>query len=196
MAWLETVLERLSDTTAWSYLAAGSAAAEPAALSALALTVHGRHNAARAPLDWLLGQQAADGGVGALASDPSPAWPTAWSVLAWQAASGSEIDTHAEKYRAAARRGVDWLLEARGNPLAKTLDLGHNCALIGWPWVLGTHSWVEPTAMAVLALKAFGQQAHARTREAVQLLIDRLLPAGGCNYGNTVCAGTDASASY
>jgi hypothetical protein len=40
--------------------------------------------------------------------------------------------------------------------------------------------------MHVLALKATGKAEHPRTREAVRLLIDRLLRAGGCNYGNTV----------
>jgi hypothetical protein len=64
--------------------------------------------------------------------------------------------------------------------------MGHNTTLVGWPWIEETHSWIEPTAMHVLALKAVGQSGHPRTREAVRLLIDRLLPAGGCNYGNTV----------
>ncbi len=200
MAWLDTVLARLSDATVWGYLVAGPTAAEPAALSALALTAHGRHAAAQAPLKWLHGQQAANGGVGVLGGDPDPAWPTAWSVLAWQAAAGVQPgyrshddspgdDTQGNSHRAAAQRGADWLLETRGKPLPKSLDLGHNSALIGWPWVLGTHSWIEPTAMAVLALKATGQQAHARTLEAVRLLIDRLLPDGGCNYGNTSVLG-------
>ena len=58
-----------------------------------------------------------------------------------------------------------------------------------WPWVLGTHSWIEPTAFNVLALKAAGRGEHPRTREAVRLLVDRLLPTGGCNYGNTTVLG-------
>ena len=67
--------------------------------------------------------------------------------------------------------------------------MGHDSTLVGWPWVLGTHSWVEPTALAVLALKAAGEGDHPRTREAVRLLCDRLLPDGGCNYGNTTVLG-------
>ncbi len=59
----------------------------------------------------------------------------------------------------------------------------------GWPWVEGTHSWIEPTAFSLLALKAVGQGAHPRAREAVRLLIDRILPEGGCNYGNTSVLG-------
>jgi hypothetical protein len=40
--------------------------------------------------------------------------------------------------------------------------------------------------MQVLAIKSVGRGDHPRAREAVRLLIDRLLPEGGCNYGNTV----------
>jgi hypothetical protein len=67
--------------------------------------------------------------------------------------------------------------------------MGHDSKLVGWPWALGTHSWVEPTALAVLALKSAGHADHPRTREAVRLLQDRLLPDGGCNYGNTTVLG-------
>lgn len=62
---------------------------------------------------------------------------------------------------------------------------GHDRTLQGWPWVEGTHSWVEPTAYAVLALRTCGQTNHPRVREAVRLLGDRVLPGGGWNYGNT-----------
>ena len=57
---------------------------------------------------------------------------------------------------------------------------------MGWPWVVGTHSWLEPTAWAVLSLYAAGKKDHERVDEAVRLLVDRILPDGGCNYGNTV----------
>ena len=53
----------------------------------------------------------------------------------------------------------------------------------------GTHSWVEPTAINVLALRSAGQAGHPRCREAVKLLLDRQLPQGGWNYGNTTVLG-------
>jgi hypothetical protein len=68
-------------------------------------------------------------------------------------------------------------------------ELGHDSTLVGWAWVEGTHSWIEPTAWGVLALKAVGLAQHPRTREAVRLLVDRLLPDGGCNFGNTFVFG-------
>ena len=44
---------------------------------------------------------------------------------------------------------------------------------------------MEPTAYAVLALRACEHTTHPRVREAVRLLHNRVLPGGGWNYGNT-----------
>ena len=41
----------------------------------------------------------------------------------------------------------------------------------------------------MLALKAAGQATSRADREGVRLLIDRQLPGGGCNYGNTFVLG-------
>ena len=61
--------------------------------------------------------------------------------------------------------------------------------LVGWSWAEDTHSWLEPTALFAIALKSTEFAGHERTREAVRLIVDRLLPAGGCNYGNTIVLG-------
>jgi hypothetical protein len=66
---------------------------------------------------------------------------------------------------------------------------GHDTTLVGWSWAEGTHSWVEPTALQVVALRTAGHGQHPRVREAVRLLLDRQLPAGGWNYGNTLVMG-------
>ena len=67
--------------------------------------------------------------------------------------------------------------------------LGHDATLQGWPWVDGTYSWMEPTAINVLALRSADQAAHSRCREATKMLLDRQLPEGGWNYGNTTVLG-------
>src|SRR5205085_5895836 len=66
---------------------------------------------------------------------------------------------------------------------------GHNTELVGWAYAEQTHSWVEPTAFAVLALKAVGKSDLPAAREGVAVLIDRQLPGGGLNYGNTYVLG-------
>jgi hypothetical protein len=85
---------------------------------------------------------------------------------------------------------VNWILQTAGDS-AESDELLRKSAVVGWPWVNGTYSWVEPTAIHVVALKAAGFAAHPRTREALAMLIDRLLPAGGCNYGNTIVLGQE-----
>jgi hypothetical protein len=64
--------------------------------------------------------------------------------------------------------------------------MGHDSMIVGWPWVADTHSWVEPTAMALLSLAVEGKSEHPRVIEGVRLLVDRAIPGGGWNLGNPV----------
>jgi hypothetical protein len=45
------------------------------------------------------------------------------------------------------------------------------------------HSWLEPTALAVLALNRLSLQDHARVDEGMRVITDRALPHGGWNPG-------------
>lgn len=185
--WVNDALETLTSAKTHGYRANAPTASEPAAWAAMALLAHRRVDAAEPLLHWLAERQGADGSVGITAGDAQPGWPTSLAILAWQAAAaaGDRSDLYMQQSASAVR----WLLRVSGVPVARSPDMGHDSTLIGWSWALGTHSWVEPTAMAVLALKATGHAGHPRTREAVALLVNRLLPTGGCNYGNTTVLG-------
>jgi hypothetical protein len=187
MDWLEKTLDQLASAAHWSYREGGTPSTEPTALAALALAAHGRHVPARRARQWLLDVQAKQGCLGISDQETAPHWPTAWAVLAWKAAAGDSQD--GQSYDEAIQRATAWMLSIKGEVAPQTPDLGHNSMLHGWPWVEGTHSWIEPTALDLLALKATGNSQHPRAREAVRLLIDRLLPQGGCNYGNTSVLG-------
>ncbi len=192
MTWLDELLDRLASLIPCGYHAAGPASSEPTALAALALIALGRDDASRNALDWLAQLQNADGSVGPTATQSTPGWPTGLVVLsakAWKTAMahGSHRNLPSSAtLKFDINRAVAWILQTRGEALPRAPEMGHDTTLVGWPWVEETHSWLEPTAMQVLALKAVGQGNHPRTREAIRLLIDRLLPDGGCNYGNTV----------
>lgn len=56
-------------------------------------------------------------------------------------------------------------------------------AKTGWPWIEGTVSWVAPTAMTLLAHRAW-QRDTPRVPIAEAMLIDRACPGGGWNAGN------------
>src|SRR4051812_14332061 len=193
MDWSFAIIDQLRVQRSWGYHAAGISASEPAALAALALLAHGESAAALPALDWLLSVQDADGSVGIEAGQSTPGWPTAWCMLAWQAAQESGLEH--PRFAAALDRALAWTLRTQG--LAMDRDpandgaAGHDTRLHGWPWVIGTHSWLEPTAINLLALKRVGREDHPRSQEARRMLHDRILPDGGCNYGNTIVFGQE-----
>jgi hypothetical protein len=126
--------------------------------------------------------QLVDGRVSIRPEHPDAVWPTYLALLAWQGASSH----HEPRLRA-----IQFLLTLSGKhwPAGVSATSGHDTSIKGWPWVTDTHSWVEPTSLAILALGAAGQGTNARVREAVRMLFDRQLPEGGWNYGNTIVFG-------
>lgn len=192
MDWLEEALGGLAASASWGYHRDAVSATEPAAYAALALMAHSRHEAAVRPLDWLTRQQGPEGPVGVEEAQSSPHWGTGLAVLAWQVAQADQRTPG--QYAAAADRAVAWMLQSRGMAIERGDWSGHDTTLRGWPWVEGTHSWLEPTAINLLALEKSGHGDHPRAREAARMLVDRLLPSGGCNYGNTVVFGQELRA--
>ncbi len=185
MAYLDALVDRLAAAVPCGYHAGGPPATEPTALAAIALAANERKVAAQRAIGWLGKLQRTDGSVGVTKTQPKPGWPTSLAVLAAIYCRQAALEATGQ-HSFDVERGVAWILQTRGESLPRTPEMGHDSTLVGWPWIEDTHSWIEPTAMHVLALKATGRTAHPRTREAVRLLHDRLLPGGGCNYGNTV----------
>jgi hypothetical protein len=60
----------------------------------------------------------------------------------------------------------------------------------GWPWVPGTVSWVAPTALVILALRAWRRESP-RVPAGLDMLLDRACPQGGWNAGNSVVFGVE-----
>src|SRR5436305_1430279 len=76
MHWLDQTLDQLAQQPAIGYAPGGKIAAEPTAIAALALHVHGRAEAAREAARALVTLQASDGEIGVRAGEPTPGWPT------------------------------------------------------------------------------------------------------------------------
>jgi hypothetical protein len=187
-AWLP---ERLATLAAgpWSYGPQPPSAAEPAALAALALIACREWSLARQPVVWLASLQQPDGAVGVSASEDAPHWPTAWAMLAWQACRQGPDVVLADALARQIELAAQWSLAHGGKTSERPDTVGHDTTLRGWSWAEGTHSWLEPTCLFVVALRTCGLANHARTREGQRLIVDRLLPAGGANYGNTTVLG-------
>lgn len=159
------------DSTAWAVLA----------LSASGHADVHRIDSAR---DRLLGGRNKDGRVVLSEESPRTIWPTALAALAW-----ANSAAHFQPFKAA----VNFILEHSGALLSKP-DPSTGAvdrSIRGWPWIENTFSWVEPTCFSLLALKAAGYDEHPRAREAIRFLLDRQLPRGGWNYGNTVLYGNE-----
>jgi hypothetical protein len=186
MNWTLDLIDRLENVAPGGYTAGGEPTSEPTALAGLALAVHGRIKSAQLAATWLASQQADDGSIGVSPSRPTPCWPTSLAIILWHAVrSTTGFDTYSDSIK----RAIQWAFTQRGRTQQQGASTQHDSTLVGWSWAANTHSWIEPTAMFVLALKAAGKRDHPRTREAVRLISDRLLPAGGCNYGNTIVLG-------
>lgn len=186
MSWQHTLIGRLFDGAnsdgAWGYHPGGTAFTEPTSLASLALVVHGAApQRRRTGLDWMAEVQQENGSLPLSPDLSSPCWPTGLAILAWL---GADADRR-PRYEGNVQKAGSWLLNIRGRPAPHAPDvLGHDTSLQGWPWVADTHSWVEPTAYAVAALRAVGKAEHPHVREGVRLLLDRTIPEGGWNYGN------------
>jgi hypothetical protein len=113
----------------------------------------------------------------------------AWNGLGLLAdiASGGISDTWRESL-------VAGLLAVKGIALDDASPVGQNNRLQSWSWTEGTFSWIEPTALCVLALKkarASGPLARTRLHEAEAMMFDRVCATGGWNYGNAEVLGQD-----
>ncbi len=127
--------------------------------------------------------QAADGRVCVSSQHPDACWPTPLAVLAW---------LKSPEYEEPRKRALRFMLEIeKVTVLAKREMEGHDETIPGWPWIAGTHPWLEPTAYSLMALRLSGYLLHARTSQAIRLLVDRQLSAGGWNYGNTLTLGKE-----
>ncbi|WP_447969244.1 hypothetical protein [Nitrospira sp. M1] len=128
--------------------------------------------------DRLLDYQLSDGRVVISIDHPDVLWPTPLAALAWQS-SGLHHD--------AWQRAVMCMLHTTGVHWEKSdyAAVSHDTLIPGWPWTEQTHSWVTPTALSMIALSAAGYGEHSRVTAGANLLLDRQIPTGGWNYGNT-----------
>ncbi|MGI9430264.1 MAG: hypothetical protein ACR2NM_16505, partial [Bythopirellula sp.] len=175
-------IDQLERCTPGGYLPNGSSATEPTAWAAMALAYAGRNESADRAGEWLVSLQSRNGSVSVGPDSSDPHWPTSLAVLAWRT-----IDP--ERYQLPIERAVAWTIGARGSTVPRDPKIGHDTTLVGWSWAADTHSWLEPTAFATMALRASGNREHPRSQEARRLLLNRLLPDGGSNYGNTKILG-------
>jgi hypothetical protein len=167
----------------WGYAAPQASGVEPTSAVLLAAHQDLDEAALQKAVAWLLSCQHADGSWGINPQDAQGCWLTAWAVYAL-----AKIQPGAQP----AQAGIEWLMGENVMQISNLDDLeaGQRVAKIdfslrGWPWQPGEASWVEPTALALLAMSAHRVET-ARIAESVQYLVNRRCPGGGWNVGNPV----------
>ncbi len=173
------ILQRLATTSGHGI--------EDAALSLLALRNSGADPHA------FLGTQHRSGAWSALPNiEPLSAFHTALALLAIRPFQTTAV-------RSAAARAFEWLSDLRGLESHwlwqwkfRLFDrhVRFDPLKSGWPWVPDTVSWVAPTALSIVAFRAW-QRNSTRVPPAIAMLLDRACPNGGWNAGNSVVFGVD-----
>lgn len=171
----------------WAYTAGKQAFAEPTCYALLALAAR-EDEAARAKreqqaLAWFT-KLSQPGPI--VISEKSNAQLTPANIDVWgtiitffalrRLNLGADVTARYERF----------LLGVRGNRIdeANSRALKLDGSLQAWAWAMGTASWVEPTAYAMIALKSQGLGAHERVKVGERFLLDRACYQGGWNYGN------------
>lgn len=157
-----------------------------------------------------------DGGFGPRVGQPSELEPTALAAMALADADATAWLVAAQRpdgafgfdvgpYTNDSATGMCALAVGPGSPRERALDYLENAqaervessaavpidpSAVGWGWVGGTASWVEPTARALWALRV-ARPTSSRIADAVALLRDRGSVGGGWNYGNREVLGEE-----
>jgi hypothetical protein len=176
---IAAVLKRSLNEGGFAMLAGEPFRPDATAWAVLALTAAERSPDAIIPACRRLAEgQLSDGRVPVIEDRSEAFWPTSLALMAMKKADGFERETQKAANFLVSHAGKHWSKK-------KNAIVAHDPSIKGWPWIESTHSWIEPTALAVVALKACGYGEHERVQEAVRMILDRQLPSGGWNMGNT-----------
>jgi hypothetical protein len=189
----EVLILRQTSSGGWSFFESTQISVEATCLALVALSPL-KPAAGSSPMDRLLRLQHHDGSWPAFSGDEEGSWSTALAL------SVLNITSDAVSAR---ERALHWLLQGRGREANwfwrwkfKIADrnVRFDPDKYGWPWLLGSASWVIPTAFSVIAIKQFtvcnrSEPSEKRIRLGVDMLVDRACAGGGWNSGNSVVYG-------
>jgi hypothetical protein len=185
----DALADRQNSDGGWPY-GRGSSWTEPTAYAILAMLAAGDKVRARKGMAWLKGLERSDGGWRPRPGVEESTWVTALVALLPKQEFGP----------AAHDRAVGWLIGATGAESGAIVRVrswllgeapNSDMDFAGWPWLEGSAAWVEPTALAILALDKESQLPKARQRaaEGRRFLMNRRCSAGGWNHGSTHAVG-------
>ena len=192
---LPLLLEAQNADGGWGFQLGKLSAVEATCWAILALCalpeLRGNDEAIKKGAAWLRSTQLPDHSWPAWAGSPSGCWVTSLACLA--------LHEHGDANEAI-NGGLDWICRAwpaegiAWRRWLRRLMLGGKSerldfSLRGWSWTLGTSSWVEPTALTLIALRRLFPASAApivvkRRNLAEAMLYNRMCAGGGWNSGN------------
>jgi hypothetical protein len=168
----------------WGYSTSQKPVVEPTAAVLLAIRNEpGAVNPFQKGLSWLLSCQHQDGGWGISDADPESGWHTAWALIALKYSNqgGDSIN-----------KAVEWLTHVSTYQISQDefnktqIPVSDNIGALVWPWLPGQVCWIEPTALAALALDGIAQSplSTARINATIEYFRQNRTPTGGWDIGN------------
>jgi hypothetical protein len=172
------------ETGGWGYSTGQKPVVEPTAAVLLAIRDEPlAYDSFQRGITWLLGCQHQDGGWGINENDIESGWHTAWALIALRySTQNNEVISKA----------VEWLKSVATPEITQEeflkpeIPSRDNFDAFIWPWLPGQAGWIEPTALAVLALEGrdVSQLATARISAALRYFQQYRTQEGGWNLGN------------
>ena len=181
---IDYLISAQNESGGWGYSTYQQPMIEPTSAVLLALRNEPRaSDAYQRGITWLVNSQHKDGGWGINQNDPDSGWQTAWALLVLKQSSQNKENI---------AKAIEWLLTVGTSVVTREefqrLELPkseNNLALI-WPWMPGQVGWIEPTAMAVIALGSIADSplASNRVNAARRYFRENRTPDGGWGIGN------------
>ncbi len=168
----------------WGYQTNYKPVVEPTAAILLALREEvDAKDAFQRGVAWLLSSQNQDGGWGINEVDRESGWQTAWALMAMK---------YSDQVGEAISKAQGWLTKVSTYYVAEEefqksgIPQDSNIGALAWPWLPGQVIWIEPTALAMLALQGMNASplTLARVSSALEYFTKYRTPVGGWNAGN------------
>ncbi len=181
---IDYIISTQDESGGWGYSAGRRPVVEPTAAVLLAIRDEPLAvNSFSRGVSWLLSCQHKDGGWGINEDDPESGWQTAWALLALRY-STQNVDSISQ--------AADWLTTVGTFEISreqfKQPEIPKNDSIEAfvWPWMPEQAGFVEPTAMAVLALQGINKSwlADIRINAASSYFQKNRTPDGGWSTGN------------
>jgi hypothetical protein len=168
----------------WGYSTGQKPTVEPTAAVLLAIRNEPlANNSYQRGISWLLSSQHQDGGWGINENDPDSGWQTAWALIPLR---------YSTQNHDSISKSLEWLITVGTLEITQAefqkpeIPKRDNIEAFIWPWLPGQAGWIEPTAMAVLALEGItkSQLAGFRISAALSYFRKNRTADGGWNLGN------------